>query len=301
MNAELKPIIEGLSPSTQTAYTNSYKKLRDVLGMKDNRKLVKKNKLQDVLTKLELIQNPNTRYAVLVVVMKLYNEPKYNDTVVAYREKLKKLTRKHKACDNKKLQTDIPTFDEINKAVKKETDPVKYITSFIILKINTRNQDVAFTDIHKSVEDETQLDQNRNHIYIKGAKAIYIRNIYKTASTYGQKRNIILVKKFINMVQNLLGDKDKVSLFSKKDGSPISKGAVGSYLKKFIVLGLNEGQIVKSVIRHIEKNGDNEMLRRVAENRGSSVGMLMNEYDVNNMNKPKNIICANQEVKKDDE
>ena len=41
------------------------------------------------------------------------------------------------------------------------------------------------------------------------------------------------------------------------------------------------------------------MLRRVAENRGSSVGMLMSEYDVNNLFKPKNIICANQEVKKD--
>jgi hypothetical protein len=101
------------------------------------------------------------------------------------------------------------------------------------------------------------------------------------------------------MVETFLGDDDKKSLFAKKDGTPVSRGAVGSYLKKYIVLGLTEGQIVKSVIRHIEKNGDNEMLRRVAENRGSSVGMLMNEYDVNNMNKPKNIICANQEVKKD--
>ena len=164
------------------------------MGITDKRKLVKKNKLEDVLTKLELIQNPNTRYAALVVVMKLFNEPQYNDTIVAYREKLRKLTRKHKVCDNKKLQTDIPVFDEINQAVKKETDPIKYITSFIILKVNTRNQDVAFTDIHKSVEDEAELDENRNHIYIKGGKAIYVRNVYKTASTYGQKRNIILVK-----------------------------------------------------------------------------------------------------------
>jgi hypothetical protein len=45
------------------------------------------------------------------------------------------------------------------------------------------------------------------------------------------------------------------------------------------------------VLSHIEKNGDNQMLRAVADNRGTSIAVLMKEYDVNNVDEPTDVIC----------
>jgi hypothetical protein len=292
MNAEIKKINEGMMPSSQKTYKNSYLKLRDVLGLADKRKRVKNVfLLDDILIKLNDIPNPNTRYSVFKIVVKLFPEKQYEDTIANYFTEIKTVVRKHKVCDNKQLQTTIASYDDINKAIKKETNPLVYITSFLIFRVNSRNQDIAYTKVHKSVDNEDALDNSMNHLYIKNGKAVWIRNIYKTAKTYGQKRNVINVKKFVAMIQQFLGEADSKMLYSKSDGSPVSITSVASYLRRRIVLGLTEGEIVKSVLSHIEKNGDNQMLRAVADNRGTSIAVLMKEYDVNNVDEPTDVIC----------
>lgn len=279
-------------PSSQKTYKNSYLKLRDVLGLADKRKRVKNVfLLDDILIKLNDIPNPNTRYSVFKIVVKLFPEKQYEDTIANYFTQIKTVVRKHKVCDNKQLQTTIASYDDINKAIKKETNPLVYITSFLIFRVNSRNQDIAYTKVHKSVDNEDALDNSMNHLYIKNGKAVWIRNIYKTAKTYGQKRNVINVKKFVAMIQQFLGEADSKMLYSKSDGSPVSITSVASYLRRRIVLGLTEGEIVKSVLSHIEKNGDNQMLRAVADNRGTSIAVLMKEYDVNNVDEPTDVIC----------
>jgi hypothetical protein len=299
MEKELKTITENLKPSTAKTYENSYKRLRVVLELKDKRKPVKKLDLNNIIEKLYAVENPNTKYSMFVVVKKLFNSESNKDKIDELDKQIREEKRDHQIAKNGNLKKDLPTYKELNDAIKKETDPIKYIINFLFLKVNTRNMDIAYIDIHKSVENEDDLDKDRNHIYIKDGKAIFIRNKYKTFKSYGQKKNIISVKKFVDTIKTLLGDKDKVALFATKKGTPIAVGAIGSYFRRFMILGLKEGEIMKIVLKHIDEEGSYDQLRRVASNRGTSIGTLLKEYDITNVKNPTNVITQNQDVKQE--
>ena len=299
MEKELKTITESLKPTTAKTYENSYKRLRVVLELKDKRKPVKKLNLNNIIEKLNGVENPNTKYSMFVVIKKLFNSESNKNDIDELDKKIRDEKRNHQIAKNGNLKKELPTYKELSDAIKKETDPIKYIINFLFLKVNTRNMDIAFIDIHKSVENEDDLDKDRNHIYIKDGKAIFIRNKYKTFRSYGQKRNIISVKKFVDTIKSLLGDKDKVALFATKKGTPIAVGAIGSYFRRFMILGLKEGEIMKIVLKQIDVEGSYDQLRRVASNRGTSIGTLLKEYDITNVKNPTNVITQNQDVKQE--
>lgn len=299
MEKEIKAITENLKPTTAKTYENSYKRLRVVLELKDKRKPIKKMSLNNIIEKLNDVENPNTKYSMFVVIKKLFNSESNKNDIDELDKKIRDEKRDHQIAKNGNLKKELPTYKELSDAIKKETDPIKYIINFLFLKVNTRNMDIAFIDIHKSVENEDDLDKDRNHIYIKDGKAIFIRNKYKTFRSYGQKRNIISVKKFVDTIKTLLGDKDKVALFATKKGTPIAVGAIGSYFRRFMILGLKEGEIMKIVLKHIDEEGSYDQLRRVASNRGTSIGTLLKEYDITNVKNPTNVITQNQDVKQE--
>ena len=299
MEKELKTITENLKPTTAKTYENSYKRLRVVLELKDKRKPVKKLDLNNIIEKLNKVENPNTKYSMFVVIKKLFNSESNRNDIDELDKKIRDEKRDHQIAKNGELKKELPSYKELNDAIKKETGQIKYIINFLFLKVNTRNMDIAYIDIHKSVENEDDLDKNRNHIYIKDGKAIFIRNKYKTFKSYGQKKNIIGVKKFVDTIKSILGDKDKVALFATKKGTPIAVGAIGSYFKRFMMLGVKEGEIMKIVLKHIDEEGSYDQLRRVASNRGTSIGTLLKEYDITNVKNPTNVITQNQDVKQE--
>lgn len=164
-----------------------------------------------------------------------------------------------------------------------------------MFRINSRNMDIALADLHAKPKEN--YDEKRNHLIVDGNKVIFIRNIYKTAKKYGQKKNTILVKKFVDMVKDVLGDADTKPLFSRKNGEHITPASIASYLKKYVVLGLNENGMIKAVLKYADEEGSYDMLRKISANRGTGVNVLLQEYDVSNIKEPTEVITQKQEVK----
>jgi hypothetical protein len=303
MEKELKRITLELSPHTSKVYTNSYKQIRVILNLKDKRKFIKNKPVEEVVETLDnyIVPrtqkkiNPNTKYSYFVVVKKIYMNEKNKDFLMQKEKEYRDDVLEYKKQSNGELQkADLPTFDELNKILKNEEKPMKYLINFLFLKVNVRNQDVAYIKLHKNNVDESKLDNQLNHIYIKDGKAIYLRNRYKTFRTYGQKRNVISVKKFVEVVKQLLGDKEEKLLFSKKDGTPITNGSISSYFRPHLIRGIQEGEIMKITMKHINTNGTFNDLRRVANNRGTNTATLLAEYDISNINEPTQNITPNQ-------
>tara|TARA_B100000497_G_C7687539_1_gene417032 strand:- start:1818 stop:2723 length:906 start_codon:yes stop_codon:yes gene_type:complete len=288
MEVEKKFIIKDLGESTSKSYAGSYMRLRKILNMKDKRKQIRKIPLTHILGAIKNVVNPSTAYSVFVIAKKLFS---YTDNKEIFDEvdKILRVRKRDLQVDkNKNLTQSLPSYKEISDAVKKETEPRKYITSFIMLKINTRNQDIALADLWGV--PQPKYDEKRNHLILDGDKVLFIRNVYKTAKKYGQKKNIIAVKKFTQSVKKILGDNDKISLFTRKNGEHITPASIASYLKKYVVLGLNESQIVKSVIAAADEKGSYEMLRKISANRGTRVDVLLAEYDVSNIKQPTDFV-----------
>jgi len=305
MEAEAKKVVFNVKPHTAKVYLNSYMRVRVLMEMKDKRKPLHKKPLADILAALDTVPNPNTRNAYLNVVKKIFMSEKHKEVLDAKDKEIRELRQLHKKEKFGLLnKSELPSYTELSNLVKNEKNPKKYFINFLFLKVNVRNQDVAYIKLHKSVEDESELDKDLNHIYIKNGKAVYIRNKYKTANTHGQKRNLISVKKFVGVVNELLGDDESKLLFSKATGEPITNGSISSYFRPFLyMLGngkdglLAEGEIMKIVMKHINEEGTFSDLRRVSSNRGTAEATLLNEYDTTNIKQPTENITPGDQIK----
>ena len=207
-------------------------------------------------------------------------------------KKIREDKRTLQVSKNGVLDKTLPTYKELKTAIKNETNPKKYIVSFLMFKLTCRNMDIALASVHAKPKEN--YDENRNHLIIDGEKVIFIRNKYKTVKKYGVKKNVINVKRFTEMIKTFLGDSEKKPLFSQRNGGEITGSAIASYLKKFIVLGLNEGQIVKIVLKHADESGSYNMLRNISNNRGTSISVLLSEYDISNLKPPSTEIVSDQ-------
>ncbi len=294
MEKEKQSLIKELGESTAKSYAGSYMRLRKILNMTDKRKPIKKISLDVILGEIKKVDNPSTAYSVFVIAKKLFSYADNKEKFDELDQEIKQRKRDIQVDKNKNLTQSLPTYKEIATAVKKETDPIKYITSFIMFRINTRNQDIALADLHAHKKDN--YDEKRNHLILDGHKVIFIRTAYKTAKKYGQKKNIIAVKKFADMVKEVLGDADTKPLFSRKNGEHITPASIASYLKKYVVLGLNEGLIIKAVLKYADAEGSYDMLRKISANRGTTIQVLLDEYDVSNIKEPNQVIKQNQDV-----
>ena len=292
MERELKSILKDMTDSTAKSYRGSYLRLRKLLKLTDRRKPIKRISLADVLTEIETVENPSTRHSVFVISKKIFDYEKNKDAFDNVDKKIREDKRTLQVSKNGNLDKTLPTYKELKNAIKNEMDPKKYIVSFLMYKLTCRNQDIALADLHAKPKEN--YDENRNHLIVDGSKIIFIRNRYKTIKKYGQKKNVINVKKFTDMVNTFLADSEKKALFSQRNGGEITGSSIASYLKKFIVLGLNEGQIVKIVLKQADETGSYNMLRTISNNRGTSISVLLSEYDISNLKPPSTEITNEQ-------
>ena len=291
MNKELKLITADVKENTATTYKNNYLRMRDALGVNDKRKSVKSvglDKIEELLLDDDL--NANARAGMLTVVKKLFSSEQDKERVDEIDTKIRQHKREHQVKKNGELTETLPTYKEMIAALKKVEDPRKYLINWLFIHANTRNADIALIDLHRSIPSRPvameDLDKERNHIVLVEGHAVLIRNVYKTAKSYGQKKNKITSRMFIDKCREYLGDELDKPLLTTKTGSSVPPASFGAYLKKYRLLGLTESQIMKINMQNIAEKGSYNMLRKVSQNRGTSISTLLAEYDVTNITEP---------------
>jgi hypothetical protein len=130
---------------------------------------------------------------------------------------------------------------------------------YLMLTYQVRNMDMMAT-IVKSKKETNDTD---NFLVLNKTQVTWIRNKYKTSSTYGTKIIVIKNKKFINAVSHLS------QLLSPTEN-------IDRVIKK-ITGGVGEGTIAKIVLRD---NNNMNSIKRVSKNRGTDVNTLLNNYNI---------------------
>jgi hypothetical protein len=301
MNKDLKLITADVKQNTATTYTNNYLRLREALGLNDKRKPVKTvglDKIEPVL--LDDSFNANARAGMLTVVKKLFSTENDKEKIDEIDLKIRKHKRDHQVKKNGELTETLPTYKEMVNALKKVEDPRKYIINFLFIFANTRNSDVALIDIHRSIPSRPvkmdELAKDRNHIVLVDGHAVLTRHIYKTSKSYGTKKNKITSRMFIDKCREYLGDELDMPLLTTKTGGSIPPASFGAYLKKYRLMGLTESQIMKINMQNIAEKGSYNMLRKVSQNRGTSISTLLQEYDVSFVEPPSNELKGEAEA-----
>jgi hypothetical protein len=182
---------------------------------------------------------------------------------------------------NEKLAEELMPYSEYMKMVNDLYDtnePEKlrqYIINKLLIHSNCRNADLNAIII--TTEDEyKKMDTDLNYIYVDDENDIqFIRNAYKTASTYGTKITKIKSKKLSVAIRimKIYTTDDEHHLIPKTYRNPNN---LARYIKK-MTFDIGEAKLLKIVL------GENNSLakaKKISVNRGTSLETLQQNYNI---------------------
>ena len=212
----------------------------------------------------------STKLDMLNVIIVIRNS---KDLKTERLKELRKAYQKERISDNvevmnkkgKELLTLEQFKEKMDQAFNKEQYD-KYIINYLWSTYGVRSADV---DVEIVKSKKAMIDKKQNYLYLGKAGVKYIRNNYKTISTYGEKTHAIEDDKFIKSVKQL------------GLGNVLSKGQIGNALRKLMIDSHNESDVFKLIIDDAYDKEDTERINQLSDTRGTNISTVKSFYNVN--------------------
>ena len=271
---ELKRLMDSVSEksvNTQKSYKTQYNKLHKLVE-----KDISETSEKKLLTIIMEQPNNNQKQALINIAILVRREQTLATTLLEdQREKLKGNLQEDVKAKNTVLKDTLPPYEELIEYMNYLWDKnewTDYIINYLLIYYQTRNQDLIFDIVNKK---KLTKDTDKNYMWLSPKKVVYTRNVYKTATTYKQKVDVITDPKFILAMRRVYACSSR----GEECGVMIpTLSQVGYYVKKATYKALGEGNYVKIVINHFRN--DFSMLKQISDNRGTSLDVMESNYDI---------------------
>jgi len=266
-----KTSIVGKSLNTIRSYSQQYNKLHKLLG-----KDIAGVSQAIIISKIADLPNVNSRQAALNIAIAIHRLAGQEvDRLLDRRDKNKIHLREAVKDTNLKLQGSLPSYEKLVDFTNNlfEIGNWKdYIINWLILNYQVRNCDLNFDIVTRKLD---ATDKTKNYIWLSHRKVVYIRNVYKTSATYGTKTCIITDPNFIVAVKRVKSHQK----YGENQGTFIpNSNQVGYYVLNATLDKMGEGNMFKTVVNHFRT--DLQKIKEISENRGSSIGVILSNYDI---------------------
>ena len=295
---ELNNIIADKKPTTQQAYKRDYKRLRLLLDVdtiiNNNNKLTK-----PITAIIKAIKNSefskNTQKGLFnMLVMIFQKNPNFKSQQVKVESEREKMNNKieiERKDKNKELLEILPAQKTIDKELNelyKNNEYLKYIINYLIITYNVRNKDLCLKIVSSMKQTK---DTEFNYLVITEKYVSFIRNVYKTASTYGKKDNRVQSKKFRDALLKFLDLKEvdykneEYVMFQRvykgRLGEPLNCNQIGDRLKLLLIE--NETKLNKIKVKEINNKPNTiKGLKKMEKNRGTDIKTIATYYSIEN-------------------
>lgn len=256
---------------TIQTYKRMYKKISEILG--GNVSHFSQDKIIELVN--DKVENINTTQALLNVALLIRKMLGMTTNILqAERKKNVEKVQKHTKEINEEKKEILPSLQELNEYTdylyenKLYSD---YIINYLILNFFVRNEDLNFL---LKLKKKDTIDTDFNYLWFdkRNKKVVFIRNNYKTASSYGQKKHTIIDPKFFIAVKNLVAErKDNDKFIVNDDG-------IGYHIMKSTFNGIGESSYIKVIINQNLKNNNTDILKQISQSRGTDIQTLINNY-----------------------
>jgi predicted transcriptional regulator with HTH domain len=273
------------SDKTIASYKNGHKRITNALG-----KTIHKSSPKEIIDTInELATNPNTKSSLLNVGIIFYNLYEKNASkLLKYKTEVQKEIvemRDKSLIEKGKI---LPTTDELEKYLKSLFVNERwgdFILMWLMVRFNTRNADVD-VEIVNTIH-ETKKDKTRNYLVKRREDFVFIRNNYKTAKTYKQKRHIFKDPLMTRAVRYFTAEMPpNMPLFvMNHNGERLVDSSIANYMKRVLPEGITESDINKIQVSEIESMADFDKLLEMADKRGTNVETLITHYKLKFDNK----------------
>ena len=264
-----------LSKASNSSYNSLYKKLRNDLPKDQD---IAQYSQSELLKYMKTIVKPNSQQSMIniaILVLKMKEKPV--DKLLQERENNKLKIQELVKIKNIYLGTTLPKYEELvnhTQSLYDEGRWTDFLINYLLLNFQVRNKDLLFEIVLKKKD---MVDETKNYMWYNKAKSSvhYVRNNYKTASTYGKKINIITDIPFVVAIKRVIAHQK----FKESGGTFIpNESQLGYYICKASYNKICEGNFVKIIINKFRN--DIDKLKEISENRGTSVDTLLSNYDI---------------------
>jgi hypothetical protein len=263
----MEAIIDTLNvqEKTKTGYKQRVRRIEKsgfIIPLDDDENI---DKVKEYIDTIDKCNSKMDLLNIMIVLRKKLEKP--ITEITKLRDDIRKLTLLNNVetmNKRRELVTDYDTFLlELNKAYEQKQYN-KFIINFLWFNYGVRNEDVNVTIVTK-LKDTNDTD---NFLVLQKDKVKYIRNKYKTFSTYGQKKIDIVDINFVNACK-------------KVKGKLLDTTLVGNALKKYQILNMTERDIFNIIIDKFYKDKDTLKINELSSYRGTSINNIKAYYDMN--------------------
>ena len=199
---------------------------------------------------------------VCILLKKHFNKSIVKLEQYRQRQSIKQL--EIKKLENSETIKHLPTVNTLNDHMNEmfgARNSKGHIINWLLINLNVRNMDLVLN----ITRDKKPSDNTKNYLIIRSKDVLYVRNSYKTYSTYGQKKSVIKDPRFYKSCVALVN----VNLFYNCDN-------LTQAVTKYTYNALTEAEYFKSVLIETSK----ERLLVMSNNRGSNVNTILQYYDL---------------------
>lgn len=274
---ELDKYVESMhdkSKNTVKTYISNYRRLHNHFKLD-----IVDIPIPELLAYIAEQESGNTKNGFITVAIQLRRLANMDvSALIDYRESVKSVLDHTNKKKNEELQETLPSYGDLIVYTEKLFETGEYesfIINYLLINYNTRNLDL---DMEIVTQLDDALDENTNYLVILPGSILYIRNRYKTVSSYGPKSHKISDDRFIFAVKKVYqgikrrGAEDYINPFVP------NKSSIGYRIQSLTYKKIGEGKYVKICLRHYRDDLDE--LKRISENRGTSLMGLTNDYDI---------------------
>ena len=266
------PDVLSKSINTQKSYRVQYQKLYNLLGK--NIADTSEKKIIEVIMELD---NNNQRQALINIGIVIKGRINNNSTkkLEELRETLKGKLKDDVKAKNVILKDTLPTYKTLINYLEylyDENEFVDYIINYLLINYQVRNKDLLFDIVSKKKDAN---DPEKNYMWLSPKKAVFIRRDYKTATTYGEKKNTITDPEFLLALKRVYACRirdEKCGVFFP------NPDRLGFYIQKATYDNLGEGKYMKIIVNHFRNDFDK--LQEISENRGTDIKTIASNYDI---------------------
>tara|TARA_R110002012_G_scaffold98259_1_gene235836 strand:+ start:494 stop:1402 length:909 start_codon:yes stop_codon:yes gene_type:complete len=274
-----------LNKQTIKTYINDYKRFRTQMNGRQNIYNLTQKEIIDIVSKSDF--NKLALLNIAIVFLKWKN--KEHNRLIKYRTDLQENKAEKQAEKNMEiLEKSGVDYHDLMGALDTATGS-DYILFYLLIKLNTRNNDLIMKLI--SNKQKNLLNKEDNFMVVSPSKATYIRNDYKTAKSFGSKKDVIRDDKFQKFIlKELVGGTEY--LFVNNKLKPYKQTEMGKFIKarfkKYLPnSNLSQAVIYKIIQHHAEENGNVKMMKNIADARGHSINTQLTEYSTTDFHNKK--------------
>jgi len=250
-----------LKPNSIKQYEAHLKKLQKIYDTDNYDFLSSPSDVMDKLSDKHYTSIRNTLNAVIILLMALNHDEKYNKLIGEYQKERDKLNDKYLEDQqsgkiSEKQKKNFAELSEIQSMINKMEKEIKereikkksslkvkdrelmmvYTIYNILIRIPTRNDMAGMELITKTGYNKLTEEQKKNTNYLvkEKSKMFFVLNEYKTSKKYGEKKIDIpkdlekILRSYIKVMEKKPGD----VLFTSSTGNPISRNSISQLLMK---------------------------------------------------------------------